>query len=105
DAAHVAHVGLAAELPFGADLAGNARNFRGERVELVDHRVDRLFELANFAAHIDRDLAREIAVRDRGRDVCDVADLVREIARHRVDVVGEILPYAAHAFHFGLAAE
>src|SRR5207253_537106 len=33
-------LGLAAELAFGADLAGHARDFRGERAELIDHRVD-----------------------------------------------------------------
>ena len=35
-------LGLAAELAFGADLAGHARHLRGERAELVDHRVDGL---------------------------------------------------------------
>ncbi len=34
------HLRLTAELAFGADFARDARHFRGERVELVDHRVD-----------------------------------------------------------------
>ena len=34
------HLGLAAELALGADLARDARHLRGERRELVDHRVD-----------------------------------------------------------------
>ena len=39
------HLGLAAELAFGADLARDARHLAGERVELVDHRVDGVLEL------------------------------------------------------------
>src|SRR5204862_6447612 len=35
-------VGLTAELAFGADLACNAGHLVGKRVQLVDHRVDRL---------------------------------------------------------------
>ena len=34
------HIGLAAELAFGADFAGDAGDFVGEGGELVDHRVD-----------------------------------------------------------------
>ena len=41
--------GLAAELAFGADLARDARDFAGEGVELVDHRVDRFLQLQDFA--------------------------------------------------------
>ena len=37
-AGDAADLRLAAELAFGADLARHARHFRGERVELVDHR-------------------------------------------------------------------
>src|SRR5205807_140863 len=51
------HVCLAAEPAFGADFARHARYFTGERTQLIDHRVDCLFELEDFATHIDRDLA------------------------------------------------
>src|SRR5207244_8114869 len=50
-------------------------------------------------------LTLEIAVGDAGHDLGDTADLSREIGRHRVDVVGEILPGAGDAFHFRLPAE
>src|SRR5439155_1164696 len=50
-----ADVGLSAQAPFGADLARHARYFRRERVELVDHRIDGLLELQDFAADIDSD--------------------------------------------------
>ena len=39
------HLGLSAELSFGADLLGDARDLGGEGVELIDHDVDRVFEL------------------------------------------------------------
>ena len=43
------HLGLAAELAFRADFAGHARHFRGERVELVHHRVDGVLQLEDLA--------------------------------------------------------
>ena len=42
-------LGLAAELAFGADLAGDAGHFGGEGVELVDHRVDGVLQLQDLA--------------------------------------------------------
>ena len=43
------HLGLAAELALGADLARDARDLVGERAQLVDHGVDRLLELEDLA--------------------------------------------------------
>ena len=63
------------------------------------------FQLENFAAHIDGDFAREIALGDGGGDFGDVADLIGQVARHGVDAFGEIFPGAGDAFHFGLAAQ
>ena len=40
-AGDVAHLGLAAELALGADLARHAGDLVGEGAQLVDHRVDR----------------------------------------------------------------
>ena len=99
------HLRLAAELAFGADLARDARHLGGERVELVDHRVDGVLELEDLAAHVDGDLARQVAARDGGRHLGDVADLGRQVAGHRVDGVGQVLPGAGDAGHDGLAAE
>ena len=61
---HAAHIGLAAQLAFGADFARHARHFRGEGAELIHHGVDGVLQLQNFAAHIHRDLARQVALRD-----------------------------------------
>ena len=89
--------GLAAELAFGADLARHARHFAGEGVELIDHRVDRVLQLEDFAADVDRDLSRQVAARHRGRDLGDVADLAGQVRGHRVDAVGQVLPGAGDA--------
>ena len=99
------HVGLAAELAFGADFAGHAGHFRRERAELIDHRVDGVLELENFALHVDRDLLRQVAVGDGRRHFGDVAHLAGEVAGHRVHAVGQVLPGAGDALHVGLAAE
>src|ERR1700722_5708430 len=65
------HHSLSAELAFGTNFASHTSYFAGERVELVHHDVDGVLELQNFAAHIHRDLARQIAVSDGGGDFCD----------------------------------
>ena len=55
--------------------------------------------------HVDGDLLREVAVRDRGRHLGDVADLAGEVRGHEVDVVGQVLPGAGDALDLGLTAE
>ena len=92
-------------LPSDADLAGDAGDLAGEAVELVHHGVDGVLELQDLAAHLDGDLLREVAVRDRGRHLGDVAHLTGEVGRHHVDVVGEVRPGAGDAAHLRLAAE
>src|SRR6202030_1352473 len=62
------HLRLAAELAFGADFTGDARDFRRERAELIHHRVDGFFQLQDFAADVDRDFLGQVAVRHRDGD-------------------------------------
>src|SRR6202044_754289 len=90
---------------FGADFAGDARHFAGEAVELVHHGVERFLQLKDFAAHVDRDLAGQVAAGDGGGDFGDIADLSGQIRGHRIDRVGQVLPGTADAGHVGLAAE
>ena len=85
---------LASELPFHADFACNSRHLAGEAVELIHHRVDRVSQLEELAFDVRGDLAAEVAVRDSGGDISDISNLGREVVRHDVDVVGEILPDA-----------
>src|SRR5712675_2346065 len=77
-------VRLAAKLAFGADFAGNARDFAGKSVELVHHRIDGVLEFENFALHIDGDLARQIAPGHSRSDFSDVSDLAGQVSAHRV---------------------
>ncbi len=104
-ARHARHAGLAAEPALGADFTRNARDLGGERVELVHHRVDGVLQLQNLALHVDGDLARQVALRDRRRDLRDVSDLRRQVRGEQVDVVGQVLPRARDARHRGLTAE
>src|SRR4030095_9922232 len=40
---------LAPQLAFGADFSSHARDFRGKRAELIDHRVHGVLQLENLA--------------------------------------------------------
>ena len=104
-AADAGHLRLAAQLSVGAHFASHARHFGRERSQLVHHRVERVFQFENFALHVHRDLARQVASRHRRGHFGDVAHLTGQVAGHEVHVVGQVLPRAANARHFGLAAE
>src|SRR5438093_12502868 len=97
--------GLAAELAFGADFAGDAGDFGGERIQLIDHRVDRFFELQDFAMDVDGDFLREVAVGHGDRNIGDVSHLGGQIACHEIDALGEILPNSGHVADLRLAPE
>ena len=73
------HLCLAAKAAFGTDFASDARDFAGESVQLIDHGVDGVFQLENFASHIDRDLAAQVAAGYGRRHLCDIAHLAREV--------------------------
>src|SRR5216110_687008 len=47
---------LATELAFGSDFARHTGYFRGETIELVHHRIDRILQLQNLASDIDGNL-------------------------------------------------
>src|SRR5262249_12426003 len=104
-AADAGNLRLTAELALGADLARHAAHLRGEAVQLVDHRVDGVFELESFAQDVDGDIARHVAACDGGSQVGDVPPLTGQVRRHRVHVVGEVLPRAGDAGNLRLAAE
>ena len=104
-ASHTGHDSLPAQLAFRADFARDARHFRREGTQLIYHDVDGFFELKNFAAHVHGDFFREVTVGDGNGHVGNVTNLSGEIARHLVDALGQFLPNAGDAFHFGLTAE
>ena len=74
-------------------------------VELIHHGVDGVLQLQNFAAHIHRDFAGQVALGHRRRDFGDVSHLGRQVAGHGVHAVRQILPGSADALHFRLAAQ
>ena len=95
-AAHALDLGLTAETSLGADLARDARDLVGERLQLVDHRVDRLLELEDLAARVDRDLLATRSPLATAVVTCgDVAHLAGEVVGHEVHGVGEVAPRAA----------
>jgi hypothetical protein len=99
------HLRLAAQASFGADLARHSGHFAGKGVQLVHHGVHGLLEFENFAGHIHRDLARQVAARHGGGHLRDVAHLRGQVAAHGVHRVGEILPRAGDTGHQGLSAQ
>src|SRR5262249_38374329 len=66
----------------------------GEGSQLVDHRVDGGLQLQDLSLHVHRDLLAQVARGHGLGHVGDVAHLAREVGRHRVDRVREVLPRA-----------
>src|SRR5207245_2765875 len=81
-AGHTSDLGLTTEAAFGADLAGHTGDLRGERRQLVDHRVDGALQLEDLALRVNGDLLRQVTLRHRGRDLRDVADLAGQVGGH-----------------------
>src|SRR5690606_17227049 len=96
---------LPAQLALGAHFSGDTRHFRGEAVELVDHRVDGVLQFQDLALHVDRDLARQVAACDGGRDLGDVSYLACQVARHGVHVVGQVFPGAGNTRNLCLTSQ
>src|SRR5205807_2224609 len=76
------HVRLATEPSFRSYFARHPRYLRRERAKLIHPRVPYTTLFRSFAADIDGDLLRQVAVRDRGRDLGDVAHLAGQVAGH-----------------------
>ena len=81
---------LAAQLALGADFARDAGDFRGERAELVHHRVDdlgRAQELAGQrpAVDLERHALRQVALRHRADDARDFGGRLHQVRDQRVD--------------------
>src|SRR5207237_738402 len=81
-AGHAGHLRLTTELAVGADFASDARDFPGERVQLVHHRGAGGFGREDFAFHVDGDLARQVAAGHSRGDLCDVTHLTGQVTGH-----------------------
>src|SRR5206468_643294 len=99
------HLRLASEFAFCTDFAGDAGYFAGERVQLIDHRIDRVFQFENFTFDVDCNFAGEIAAGYSGRDFGDVTHLGGQVAGHEVYVVGEIFPSTSDVGDLRLSAQ
>src|SRR5258708_7868084 len=104
-ASHAGHDSLTAQAAVGADLTGHAGDLRSKRSELVHHRVDGFLELQNLPTHVDSDFLGQVAVGDSDGNLCDVADLRRQIAGHLGDGFGELLPHTRHTLELSLATK
>ena len=99
------HVRLTAEHAERAHLARDARHLLGERAQRVGHVVHGLGQRRDLALGLHRDLLRQVAARDGGRDLRDLAHLVGQVRGHHVHGVGQVAPRARGARHLGLAAQ
>src|SRR6185437_4567431 len=73
--------------------------------EIIDHRVDVVFEFRNFTARLYLNRTREVTFRYGGGHFSDRADLVRKVVRQKVYVSGEVLPCARGARDVSLTSE
>ena len=96
------HVGELGEVRLQPILLGIAI---GGEPQIVDHRVDIVFELSHFAARIDLNRSRQVAFGHGRRHFGDGAHLGRQICGEQIDVAGQVLPGAGSAWHVGLPAE
>src|SRR5262249_35584708 len=100
------HLGLAAELALGADLARDTRHLGGKRRQLVDHAVDGRADaeelaLDRAAVDLQLDALREVSVRDRVDDARHLDRRPDEVLDHRVDRVDLLLPHALRSTNLG----
>ncbi len=94
-------VRLAAELAFGAHLAGHARHLRGKRAELVHHLIDDLrgpkeLPLQWAVVHLQRHGLGEVSLSDGADDAGGFARWVDQIVNESIDRRDGFLPGAGH---------
>ena len=86
------HVRLTAEFSFHSHFARHCRNLSGKRSECVDHVIDRLSELGNFAFGLKEEFTVQVALCDCRNHFGNATHLIGQVGRHEIDVVGEIFP-------------
>ena len=60
--------------------------------------VDRIGQLGNFALRLDRQFPFQVAVGHGGHDLAMPRTWLRQVARHEVHVIGQILPRSRDPF-------
>ena len=99
------HVGLAAQPAVNAHFTGDGGDLLGEDSQCVGHVINGLGQGRHFAFGFDGQLFSETSIGHGGHDFDDASHLGRQVSRHDVDVVGQILPGAGDTGHLGLAAQ
>jgi hypothetical protein len=86
------HMGLAPEFAFYANFPSDRRKLFGKRRQSDDHVVDCVGQLRYFAFRLEKKVALEITLGHRRDHLSDAANLTRQVARHKIDAVSQILP-------------
>ena len=102
------HLGLTAELAFGAHLASDAGHFGRERRELLDHRVDDLADAQELAAQgaavdLDRHALRQVALGDRADHAGDLGGRLDHVVDQFIDSAELAVPAAGRVPGHGRA--
>ena len=89
-ARHALHIRLTAQNPFGTDFARYARDFRGERSQLIDHLVDGLggpqkFALQRLSVDLQCHRLRQVSLRDRADDARGFTGRMDQIIDEDID--------------------
>src|SRR6185312_13880899 len=88
-----------------ADLTRDRRYLVGECCQGVRHAIDGFGECGDFTFCVHGELLRQFTIGHGRYDLDYAAHLLRQIDRHYVDVVGEILPCSGNVGHLRLSAE
>jgi hypothetical protein len=90
----------------GANFLGDARNFVGERTQLIDHRIDggsdsQELALDRLAVDLKRHLLIEIALRDGVDNVGDLGGRLHQTADQRINRALNLPPSTDHTLDGG----
>src|SRR5206468_2118640 len=96
---------LTTQLALDADFSGHRGDLRREGCQRVGHLVDGVRQRRDLALGLEDNLAAKVAVRNRGYDPGDTADLVGQVARHQVHALREVFPGSGHTLHLSLATQ
>src|SRR5258705_1253030 len=104
-----------AEVPLPVKHSGKFRKVRlepilltialGRFAQIGNHRIDVVFQRGHFAACLDLDGTREVALGHRRGYLRDGSNLAGEVRSKKVDVASQVLPGAGSAWDVCLSTE
>ncbi|MNC19099.1 hypothetical protein D3C75_670250 [compost metagenome] len=96
---------MSAKFPFCAYLPCHGGYLVRESSQRLDHIVDCIRQLGDFAFGFHSQFLLQVTVRYRRYDLGDSAHLIRQVGRHNINVVGEVFPDPPHTADLGLSAQ